>query len=224
MLETIIILTLAVVDQLVKLWAAGPLRNLYSGDLPLIKGVFHLTYNENRGAAFGMLQSGRTFFIVLTVVAIIALTVLIIKKRRVYSVFTRVGLSLVYAGALGNLIDRVLLGYVRDMFYFRLINFAIFNVADACLTVGSAILILVVITEEIKNAKKTKKNADPAAAGAQAESEPRIGPVPSGEEKAEGGEESSPKEGGPESDALKEETEAMAERDRNSVAEEGHAD
>ncbi len=157
MLETIIIFVLTVVDQLVKLWAAGPLKSIHGGDLPLIEGVFHFAYVENRGAAFGVLQNARVFFIILTFCAIAALTVYMVKKRRSMGLFLRVALALVYAGAVGNLIDRVLLGYVRDMFDFRLINFYVFNVADACVSVGGAMIVLFLITDELRQRKKAKE-------------------------------------------------------------------
>lgn len=160
MLETFIVIVFTVIDQLVKLWAAGPLKNLHGGDLPLIEGVFHFTYVENRGAAFGMLQNARVFFLVLTVAVLIALTVYMVKKRRSLKRWMRAALALIYAGALGNLIDRAILGYVRDMFDFRLIHFYVFNVADACLTVGACMLILFVLIEEFRQHKKAKAAAE----------------------------------------------------------------
>ncbi|MGI6151781.1 MAG: signal peptidase II [Christensenellales bacterium] len=167
MLETLIILVFTVVDQLVKLWAAGPLKNLHGGDLPLIEGVFHFTYVENRGAAFGMLQNARIFFIVLTICAIVALTVYLVKKRRSLGTFVRVALALIYAGAVGNLIDRAILGYVRDMFDFRLIRFYVFNVADACLTVGAAMIVLIVIADEFRQRKRAKDAAQESDGAAE---------------------------------------------------------
>lgn len=168
MLETIIIFVFTVVDQLVKLWAAGPLKSIYGGDLPLIEGVFHFTYVENRGAAFGVLQNARVFFIILTLCAIAALTVYLVKKRRSLGLFLRVALALVYAGAVGNLIDRVLLGYVRDMFDFRLIHFYVFNVADACVSVGGAMIVLFLIMDEFRQRKKAKEAKQKTENGGEA--------------------------------------------------------
>ncbi len=185
MLETTIVLVMTILDQLVKLWAQGPLRNLHGGDLPLIEGVFHFTYAENRGAAFGMLQDARVYFIVVTIIAVVALTVYIVKKRRTMGLFLRVALSLIIAGALGNLIDRVILGYVRDMFYFKLINFAIFNVADACVTVGGAMVVLYLIADEFKQSKKAKELKE-TEGGKESESEGEKSPPDSQAAKGNG--------------------------------------
>jgi signal peptidase II len=171
LLETLIVIAFTVIDQLVKIWAAGPLYNLHGGDLPLIEGVFHFTYAENRGAAFGMLQNARAFFIVLTIVVLLVLTVYMVKKRRFLGRWLRVALALIYAGALGNLIDRAILGYVRDMFDFRLINFYVFNVADACLTVGASLLILCYVVDEFRQKKRAKEEALLENGGAEAHSE-----------------------------------------------------
>ena len=168
MLETIIIFVFAVIDQLVKLWAAGPLKSIHGGDLPLIEGVFHFTYIENRGAAFGMLQNARIFFILLTFCAIAALIVYLVKRRRSMGLFLRVALALVCAGAVGNLIDRILLGYVRDMFDFRLINFYVFNVADACVSVGGAMIVLYLIMDEFRQRKKAKEAQRETESGVEA--------------------------------------------------------
>ncbi len=141
MLEIIIIAVLIALDQAFKAICANWLTTLPGNTYPLWKDVFHLTYTENRGAAFGMLQNARWLFIVVTVLACAAIAYWLIKKRKGLHMLMRVSLSLILAGALGNLIDRVLLTYVRDMFSFVLVNFAIFNVADSAVTVGTVLLI-----------------------------------------------------------------------------------
>ncbi len=105
----------------------------------LLKGILRFTYTENRGAAFSMLTGQRWLFIVLTVLAL-AFAVFAIVKEYVKGWFGVASLSLVLSGAIGNFIDRLIYGYVIDMFEPVFIDFAIFNVADIFLTVGGVCL------------------------------------------------------------------------------------
>lgn len=145
MLIILIFIGVLALDQLSKALCASWLPTLPGKTYSLIKGVFSLTYVENRGAAFGMLQNKQAFFIVITVLVCAFIAYLLVKERKKMHPLMKAALSLVLAGAAGNFIDRVFLGYVRDMFYFELIDFAVFNVADAAITVGAAILILDVL-------------------------------------------------------------------------------
>ena len=101
-----------------------------------------MTYLENRGAVWGLMQGWRIVFLVATFVFLCILVWFYAKKRKDMTVLTRVILSLLFAGAIGNLIDRVFLGYVRDMIYFSLINFPVFNVADSAITIAAALLVI----------------------------------------------------------------------------------
>jgi len=137
MLALIVTTFVLILDQLSKFYAKAYLRPV--GYFPIIQDIFHLTYVENRGAAFGLLQGQRLVFIVLTML-ITAAIVYFLMKIPDKAVFLKTGLSLVLGGAIGNLIDRVRLGYVVDMFDFTLINFPVFNIADSSLVVGSILL------------------------------------------------------------------------------------
>lgn len=130
------------IDYLVKLWAADVLAA--KGSITLIEGVFNLTYAENTGAAFSMLEGKRLFFIILTLImlGVIAYAFFIEYFKGVWGKTT---LVFIFAGALGNLIDRIVYGYVVDMFDFCLINFPIFNVADIFITVGGIMAVVYVI-------------------------------------------------------------------------------
>ena len=128
-----------ILDQLVKYWAATAVRA--AGTIPLIEGVFHFTYTENRGAAFSILQGQRWFFIVATIL-MVALLVWALKRKYVLNLWGRLGILFVIGGALGNFVDRLRLGYVIDLFDFRLISFAVFNVADVFITAGGAMCII----------------------------------------------------------------------------------
>lgn len=133
----IIILILA--DQLTKLWALAELRG--SEGISVITGVFELQYLENRGAAFGILQNHQVLFLLITVLAAVLLTYIYarIPDDKKY-IPLRICYVLLMAGAFGNMIDRAFRGYVVDFFYFKLIDFPIFNVADIYVTVTMVLL------------------------------------------------------------------------------------
>ena len=159
MLQIIIIILAILADQLSK-FLLVPLFTGPGDSIELIPGVFNLTYVQNLGASFGMLQGFKWFFIVVTVIVIGAATWIMIKYRKKHSRFLKVGIALAYAGALGNLIDRIAFGYVRDFFDFRMFDFWkwIFNVADACLVVGSIMLgIYILFIHKDKTKLKTEE-------------------------------------------------------------------
>lgn len=138
MLELILIIAVLIVDQLSKYLTE--LFIPYGSSIPLIDGVFQLTNVHNTGAAWGILSGGRWLFLALTPLLCIALIFLLIKGRERIGVLGRICVSLLICGAFGNLIDRVVLSYVRDMFDFCLINFPVFNVADSAVTIGAVLL------------------------------------------------------------------------------------
>ena len=142
-------------DQLSK-WLT--VINLGLGEtFPLIEGVFHFTYVRNTGAAFSIFNEPdeRWIFMSISTVAIIALSIYLWKNRK-GSKLLCVALSFIVGGGIGNMIDRSILKYVIDMLDFRLINFAIFNVADSFVCVGVGLFALAVILDEIKEVKKQK--------------------------------------------------------------------
>ena len=125
-----------VLDQLTKYWAQTSLQA--AGDIPLWDGVFHFHYARNTGAAFSMLEGKRTFFLILTAVFLLGVVYCAVKK-----IFSRPYLwifTVIAGGAIGNLIDRVVNGYVVDMIALDFMNFAVFNVADLFVTGGAAAL------------------------------------------------------------------------------------
>lgn len=141
MLELILIVAILSLDQIAK-----HLSDLYLSPvgttIPLIPGVFHLTSTHNTGAAWGMLPGFRWLFLAMTLIVCGLLIYTMIRYRKRLSVFSRIILALLFAGALGNAIDRAALSYVRDFFDFRLINFPVFNVADSSLSIGCVLLVL----------------------------------------------------------------------------------
>ena len=149
-------------DQLTKWLAVTLLQG--NPSVPIIPGAFQLTYLENPGAAFGMLQNNRWVFLIISTVGIIAVFLYLIIKRPTSKLLC-VALSFIVGGGVGNMIDRVLLGYVIDFFDFCLINFAIFNVADSFVCVGAGMLALWVILDTVAEEKaiRAKKAAKEAA-------------------------------------------------------------
>jgi len=109
-------------------------------------GVFELLYSENRGAAFGMLQGQQGFFLIVAI-CVFAVVLYAFWKMPAGKRYLplQVCLTLITAGAIGNMIDRVTQGYVVDFLYFKLINFPIFNVADCYVTVATAILFILMM-------------------------------------------------------------------------------
>ena len=134
---------LLVLDQVSKIWAAAALAER---PIEIIPGVFELRYLENHGAAFGILQNQRWFFLILTAAFVVFLILAYHRlpggKRHLP---LRILCAALLAGALGNAIDRAFLGYVRDFLYFRLIDFPIFNVADIYVTLSAAVFIILVL-------------------------------------------------------------------------------
>lgn len=131
-------------DQLTKLLVSG---GMALGDtIPIIKDVLHITYVRNTGAAFGMLADRRWVFLVISTVTILALAVFLIRTTSRDPLLI-VSVSMVLSGGIGNMIDRLALGYVVDFIDFRLINFAVFNGADSFVCVGAALLFLAVLFE-----------------------------------------------------------------------------
>ena len=124
--------------------------------VPLIKGVLHLTYVENTGAAFGMLKDQRWVFILISTVTIIAF-LLYLYLGHADSKLYAIAFSMIISGGIGNMIDRVALGYVVDFIDFRLINFAVFTGADSFVCVGAGIMILALILEMRREATSEKK-------------------------------------------------------------------
>ena len=151
--HTAAILFVVMVDRFVKIWAGKALKQVFT--LPLWEGVFHMTYTENRGAAFGLLQGQQALFFIITIpMTLVLLWLLYFRMPK--SKGCGIGLALVLGGALGNFFDRIVYGYVVDMFDFRLINFAIFNVADMGICIGAAIFLLFYIIEDSARARAEK--------------------------------------------------------------------
>lgn len=151
MLFCIIVMAAVVAaDQISKLLVIEYLAPV--GQVKLIDGVFHLTYVENRGAAFGMLSDHRWVFMALSVAAIAALVIYLWKARPRDRLLT-LSLAMIAGGGIGNMIDRTVYGYVVDFIDVTFVWDYVFNVADAAVCVGCGLIILWFILCEIKERK-----------------------------------------------------------------------
>lgn len=142
MLNVLIIALLIGIDQLSKVWALNSLKDI--GTIPIIENTFHLTYVENRGAAFGMFQNNQTIFIIVALAATI-FGLYYLHKNKDINLIGKTGIILIISGAIGNLIDRVRLGFVVDYFDFRFIWEYVFNVADVFVVVGTILLCIYIV-------------------------------------------------------------------------------
>ena len=141
-----IIAALIILDQFVKAYVV---QNIALGEIKSwIPNLVSLTYLQNRGAAFSMLQDQQWFFAVITLVVMVG-AIWYLHKHIEDSLWIVFGLVLIIAGGLGNFIDRIGQGFVVDMFHLDFVNFAIFNVADSYLTVGVVVLLLAMLKEEM---------------------------------------------------------------------------
>lgn len=144
LISIIVVGVLVGLDQWSKVLTVEHLKN--KADMSLIDGVFELSYVENRGASFGMLQNMRWLFVVFTIIVLIGMIIIFIRLPRTkhYNPL-KACMAVLFAGAVGNLIDRIRFGFVVDMFHFYWFEFPVFNVADICVVISCAMLIILML-------------------------------------------------------------------------------
>ena len=136
---------LIIIDRITKYLSVRFLKPAENTDL--IKDVLSFTYVENKGAAFGIMPTARWFFVIVTVIVLLALTVYILRTKPESKLFKSAS-TLIYAGAFGNLIDRVAYGYVVDMIRVHFFDFPVFNFADCCVVVGAVLFCIFILTQK----------------------------------------------------------------------------
>ena len=140
----ILIIGLAV-DRLTKYWAMRIVTEAAGHAFAFWPGVIGFRYAQNTGMAFSFLAGHQLVLLSLAaVMAVISLLIVILNRQ--LSACLRVGLTLVSAGGIGNIIDRLVYGYVVDFMEFLFIDFAIFNMADVFITIGAAVIIFALLT------------------------------------------------------------------------------
>jgi signal peptidase II len=163
LIELLISAALVAVDLITKEYIYGYCNR--NGKINVIKGVFSFTCVENTGASFGIFSDSPTALTIVSVICACALVVFMFYSYPRRNLWLRSALILILAGAVGNIVDRIILGYVRDFIYFELINFAVFNFADSCLTVGTIVLIIYILffyskeEKEIQDKREAQRKA-----------------------------------------------------------------
>lgn len=147
MLAAVITAVAVLLDQISKSIVVNGLP-LY-GEARFIPGVLSFYHTRNTGAAFSVLSDRRWVFMLLSCVAIVAITVMLYFWRSRHVLLT-VSLSMILGGGIGNMIDRIVNGYVTDFFRVDFVDFAVFNVADSFITVGAVLLGVYIIFFEPK--------------------------------------------------------------------------
>ena len=149
-IDILIVMTGIFLDRITKMWAIARLKD--QQEIILIKNVLELRYLENRGAAFGILQNQKIFFVIITtIISLLLIYVMFLMPSSKEYRYYHIGASVLLAGALGNFWDRIVYDYVVDFIYFSLINFPIFNVADiyvSCTCVVGVLAVLFVKGED----------------------------------------------------------------------------
>lgn len=158
-----VLLLVVLLDQITKLLIVNHFE--LGESLPLIKNVLHFTYILNEGAAFGMLADHRWVFLILSTVSVLGITAYLVLRSRKIGTLWGIALGMIAGGGIGNMIDRVWNGEVFgsgavidfiDFCAFPELWSWIFNVADAAVCVGAALIFLAVILDEVKESRKRK--------------------------------------------------------------------
>lgn len=145
----IAIVLLIITDQAVKILVD---KHMFFGDtIPLIGDFFHITYVQNRGIAFGIFQGKVDLISIATVIAIAGIVFYFIKNVKKSNSFEKTAYIFIIAGAIGNMIDRLMRGYVVDMLDFRGIWSFVFNIADVYINIGVIILLLDLLLKRRKD-------------------------------------------------------------------------
>ncbi|MBR6739045.1 MAG: signal peptidase II [Oscillospiraceae bacterium] len=168
MLYAIVAIIALIIDQAVKYWTTTHIV-LMTGTKKFIPGLIYLTNYHNEGAAFSMLSGARWLFVALCII-FVGVVIYILATDIIKGKIARWSAVIVMAGAVGNCIDRILNGYVVDMFVFEFVDFAVFNVADIYITCGAIVFCLCILFDksELSTAKKSPKgkvigaNGEPA--------------------------------------------------------------
>lgn len=140
-------ITKTIVDHTLQLW----------GSYKIVNNFFYFTYSHNKGAAWGIFEGHLWLFFLISIIAAIGI-IYYFKESMPYQKLTRFGLVLLFSGMIGNLIDRVVFGYVRDFIDFIIFgyDFPIFNVADMAITIGVILIIIEIGIEEYNIWKMSK--------------------------------------------------------------------
>ena len=139
------------IDQITKLLAVRYLQG--KAPFVIIKNFFQFYYVENYGAAFGILNEKRIFFIIVTIIVVISIIFFIIRYSNTLGKPMKIAMAVLLGGAIGNLIDRIRLGYVIDFISFKFpggYNFPVFNIADSFIVIGTILIMIFILSSELE--------------------------------------------------------------------------
>lgn len=152
----LIAITVLLTDQTIKCIISE--KMLLNENIPVLNHIFSITKIYNSGAAFGILQN-KTFFLTLFSLIVIALiSAYLVSKRKVQNIASTIAWGLILGGTIGNLIDRLSLGYVLDFIKLDFVDFPIFNIADLAINCGAALLIIYMLFVSEENKQKILEN------------------------------------------------------------------
>ena len=140
-----------ILDQASKYAAVKYLK--HQRPIEVIENFIQLTYVENRGAAFGILQGKRLLFLIITIVVILIISFYLIRYYNQFNPLTRISLAMLIGGAVGNLIDRARFGFVVDFISIKLVNrydFPVFNIADICVVISTIFIVYLVLFDKLE--------------------------------------------------------------------------
>ena len=154
--DIVVLVGVVLLDQLTK-WIVASTMQIQES-ISIIPNFFSITYVQNTGAAWSMLEGKMIFFYIITIIFLVAM-IYFYRTTDKNDVLTRYGVVLMIAGALGNFIDRLFLQYVRDFLDFIILgyDFPVFNIADISLCVGVGLIVLSVFLESIGGVKRCEK-------------------------------------------------------------------
>lgn len=153
MVYYLVILAVIIFDRIIKYIVSS---NMMVGEtIPVVEDFFHITFIQNKGAAFSIMEGQWLFLILWPSIIMAAILVILFFMRKKQYIVISLALSFICGGGIGNMIDRISKGYVVDMFDFRV--FPVFNIADIFICVGCALLLFGVWTYERKNVKNEKQ-------------------------------------------------------------------
>lgn len=176
MLAALIAIFAVIADQVTKYIVVENIE--LHGSVTFIDGFMSFYHTRNTGAAFSMLSEQRWVFMVFSVISMGLIIYLLAKEYRRHRLLN-IALGMILGGGIGNMIDRIRLGYVVDFFRTDFVDFAVFNVADCFITVGAVLLAVYVIFFEPKVEKRLKAEKEAREAeNAAAASEVACGPAP----------------------------------------------
>ena len=155
----IVAIVVWLIDIITKISAVKVLMPISS--VEVIKNILSFTYVENRGIAFGMFVGQRVFFIIVSVIILAAVVFVVVKTpKQSRSTFLKLGGALVISGAVGNLTDRIIKGFVVDFIEVQFIDFPVFNIADIAVCIGAAMLIIHFLFFDGKNVSSAEDKGD----------------------------------------------------------------